>query len=217
MCCAAASVIGAEHNDFVIVPGERVGPIDASTTHADLVRMFGASNVTDGNVTVTDAGPEPGSIVFQRDPTKSLTILWNKDKPQPHISYVIVCQSPLPKSCRWHTPMGPYEIAFGTTLKILERINGRPFRLYGFGWDYGGLISFWNDGRLERLRTACPTLGIRVAASAVGPSGKESQAYKKMSGDREYWSSDPAMQVLDPIVDHLYVTFEGPSCGEKVR
>jgi hypothetical protein len=184
-------------------------------THADLVRMIGTENVLDGDVTVTDGGPEPGTTVFGRDPAMSLIILRGKEEAQPYVAHITFCQSPLPRSCRWHTSSGPNEIGFGTSLKTLERINGGPFRLYGFGWDYSGVTSSWSGGSLEHLPTDCPRLRMSVNARLQPGASKERQAYNKMQGEQEHWSSDPVMQVVNPVVYRFNVDFEGFNCGKE--
>ncbi len=67
ICVAAVALLAmyglpaAPENDWVIVPGKRVGPITAKTIHADLVRVFGAKNVVDEEVVAGDAGAEAGT------------------------------------------------------------------------------------------------------------------------------------------------------------
>ena len=56
----------AQKNDFLIVPGQRVGPITAATTRADLDTLFGKENVQDGNFDSSDV-PEAATVVFGND------------------------------------------------------------------------------------------------------------------------------------------------------
>ncbi len=50
-------------------------------------------------------------------------------------------------------PDSPYQftngIKIGTSLKEIERLNGRPLNLYGFGWDYGGTFIDFGQGKLQ--------------------------------------------------------------------
>ena len=39
-------------------------------------------------------------------------------------------------------------MTLGTRLGRLTQLNGRPFTLSGFGWDYAGTVISWNGGRL---------------------------------------------------------------------
>jgi hypothetical protein len=36
------------------------------------------------------------------------------------------------------------------TLAEIEKINGKPFKLYGFEWDFGGRSSNWQGGELGK-------------------------------------------------------------------
>lgn len=48
------------------------------------------------------------------------------------------------KNGRWQTHNG---IKIGTSYEELERLNGKPIKFYGFGWDYSGAVD-WNGGKL---------------------------------------------------------------------
>ena len=39
-------------------------------------------------------------------------------------------------------------IKIGSTLSEMEKLNGKPISLYGFGWDYGGTFISFNEGKL---------------------------------------------------------------------
>jgi hypothetical protein len=215
MLCMAACLImvaaGADTNDWLIIPGKRAGPITSKTTRSDLDRVFGAKNVEDGDVTISDAGPEAGTTVFPDKPEEMLTIVWNEDKPAPHISTLVFCEESLPpRRCRWHTTDG---ITFGTSLKELEKINGRRFKLSGLGWDYGGSVISWEGGTLERLKAACGGLGLRLEEPSGPASDERARLVEQVGGDKEFWSSDNAMQALNPALNWMSFFFNG--CAEK--
>jgi hypothetical protein len=192
----------AADNDWLIVPGKRVGPITAKTVHADLAKAFGIKNVVDEEVMVSDTGAEEGTTVFGEQAETALTILWNDDTPEPHIRRIVFCQGA--ERCRWHTEDG---ISFGTTLKALESKNGRKFKLYGFDWGHGGLVTSWDGGRLERLAATCGHLNLRLDPPAGPASDERAKLLEQVEGDIEFWSSEPAMQALNPVVDFMGVVF----------
>lgn len=207
-----AITANADSNDWQIVPGRRAGPISPRTTRADLDRFFGAKNVADEDVTIGDNGPEPGTMVFEDDPERALTIVWNEDTPAPHIRAIVFCQESLPPNgCRWHTPEG---VTFGTDLKMLEKINGRKFKLYGLGWDYGGMVTSWERGVLERLNTACGRVSVQLEEPAGSPSEKRTQLIEEVQSEREFWSSDASMQALNPTIDYMSMSFESCETGK---
>ena len=203
---AFAITISAESGDWLIIPGKRVGPITAATTRADLVRIFGAKNVQDDEIVATDGGREWGTTVFGDQPSISLSILWKDDSPDAHSRWILFCRSSEPQNtCRWHTPDG---ITFGTSLKTLEKINERKFKLNGFDWGYGGSITSWNGGRLEILSAGCGSVTIRLDPPPGAPSEERTRLLEQVEGDTEFWSSDAAMQALNPVVDYLSISFQ---------
>lgn len=42
-------------------------------------------------------------------------------------------------------------ITIGTTYEELVERNGKPIKVYGFGWDYSGAVD-WNGGKLENSK-----------------------------------------------------------------
>lgn len=196
----------ASSNDWLVVAGKRVGPITAKTARADLVRFFGEKNVEDGEIVVSDGGREPGTIVFGGQPDAALGILWTDDNPDAHIRGIIICYgSESPGKCKWHTEDA---ISFGTALKTIERLNGRKFKLNGFDWGYGGLVTSWEGGRLERLAVACGCVTLRLDPTAAPASEERSNLIEELEGDGEFWSSDAPMQALNPAVDHMSISFQ---------
>ncbi len=203
---ATADSGAAETNDWLVIPGQRVGPITPRTTHADLVRMFGAKNVQDDEIAITDGDRELGTKVFADQPTSYLAILWKDDTPDSSIRRIIFCDASEPlSSCKWHTADG---ITLGTPLKTIEKANGRKFKLNGFDWGYGGLITSWEGGRLERFAGACGAVTLRLDPRPEAPSDQRSELLERVEEDAEFWSSDPAMQALDPTVDHMSISFQ---------
>lgn len=200
---AALTIAGcaAQTNDWLIVPSKRAGPITASTTRADLVRLFGAANVTEGETNIGDSGPLPCTRVFAKRPDSSLTIIWGENQRNKKIGAIEFCWETTNSTCRWHIADG---VGFGTTLKTLEKMNGRPFKIRGFGWDFGGQISSWEGGRLEAWQTPCGNVGLSLNPTAAA---MESTAYGSVMGDAEFLSSKPELQKLDPAISRIEFSF----------
>ena len=76
-CLMAVSLLAvpaaAQKNDWLIVPGQRVGPITAATTRADLDSIFGKENVQERNLD-GNGGPEAATVVFAADTSAALAI-----------------------------------------------------------------------------------------------------------------------------------------------
>src|SRR6266540_2100729 len=63
-------------SDWLLVPGERAGPIRANTSETDLQSLFGLANVVPTTVYLGEGERRPGTIVFPNDPDLRLEILW---------------------------------------------------------------------------------------------------------------------------------------------
>jgi hypothetical protein len=199
----------AASNDWLIVPGKRAGPITPNTTRADLARSFGAKNVQDGDIVASDGGREAGTIVFDDQPDSWVGVLWRDESPDAHVRSIVFCRgSELAEKCRWHTEEG---VSFGMDLKTLERLNGRKFKVNGFDWGYGGLITSWEGGRLDRLEAECGRVTLRLDPPPGEPSEERSSLIAELEDSDEFWSSDPPLQALNPLVDHMSVSFQACS------
>ena len=195
LCC----VLGQAH-DWIIVPGERVGPITPETTYSALQLQFGSENVHLQPVDVGEGIEEPGAIIYPGDASKTLAVVWRDSGASAKPPSVMVCYGQREEGkCDWKTREG---ISLGTPLLRLEALNRRPFRLAGFGWDYSGTVMSWSGGWLETILNHKGRLIVRLLPQSL--SGPE---YAQLMGDREFSSSHPAMQKLNPRVYGLTVTF----------
>jgi hypothetical protein len=202
--CAVLVSLGAmlacrNQHDWIVVPGVRVGPITASSSEADLRTAFGDAGVHAKDIDVGEGVTEPGTDIYGAIPAKQLAVLWADPATRKHPSRVMICYAQLQGECAWRTADG---IGMKTTLKDLERRNGRPFKLLGFGWDYSGTVSSWEGGNLEALTKR---LLLRLMPDEAGTTSEE---YQTVLGETEYLSSNPAMQKLNPVVysmDQIFV------------
>ncbi len=174
----------ATPDPWLILADGTTGPINAHTTLNDLVRQYGAKNVVEKDVDIGEGETEPGVTVFPDDPTQAIEILWKNPKEKNSPKMVTIHG---PKS-RWKAVHG---ITLGTTLKELEALNGRPFKLAGFSWDYSGTVYSWEGGLLEKEK---PFLLLRLAP----PKG--ASAPRELDGDREFSSNHALMQKVNPRV-----------------
>ena len=176
------------------------GPFTSDATERRLIEVYGAVNVRAGHVDVGEGFSEPGAIVFPDSPVDRIEIVWSDGVKRARPRFVRVKST----SSNWKTTD---LITIGSDLKSIERINGGPFRLFGFGWDYSGSVSSWARGRLERGETT--GCRIRVALRPPG-EGEWPAVWQQVIGDREFSSGHPAMQQLNPRVYQLLLTFPKP-------
>jgi len=191
-----AAQLAPPKQDYLIVPGTRIGPFLSDTGHGGLRRVFGAANVTDQKIPAGEGTEALGTVIYKNDPTRRLEILWKDDKPQNPPASIFICRGS-EKPCQWQTQSG---ISTGTTLLKLEELNGRPFQLTGFFWDYGGGISSWKGGKLEKelQKGGRLMLFLDVSQEAVDKLPKADQ--EAITGDKLLRSDLPALRKLNPKV-----------------
>ena len=193
-----AALPSLQAHDWVIVPGERVGPVTAETTEAELVQLLGAEHVKPTEVHVGEGFFEPGAILYDEDPTRRLHVIWSDStlRARPKRVYVRA------DSSLWHLQD---DITLGTRLSELEERNGGPFVLAGFEWDYSGTVTSWEGGMLGQLDGP----EMRVLLRLDPPwEGHADSVYYAVSGDRDFPSDHWAMRRLDPAVYEILILFQ---------
>jgi len=171
------------------------GAISRRSSAADLRRTLGAQNVEQTRIELGEGETSPGTVLYPGDSLRRLEIIWRDTVAQQEPARLILRG----RHSQWQVGRG---ISLGTSLQDLERLNGRPFTLAGFGWDYAGVLISWNGGSLDSALA-----GIKLYLDP-GPAQSESAPYSQVLGDKEYSSSLPAMQQLNPRVGQIFVDFE---------
>jgi hypothetical protein len=171
------------------------GAISRRSSAAELRRRFGAQNVEQTRIELGEGETAPGTVLYPRDSLRRLEIMWRDTVAQQEPARIILRGS----QSQWRVARG---ISLGTSLKDLERLNGRPFTLAGFGWDYAGVLIGWNGGSLDSALA-----GVKLYLDP-GTAQSESAPYSQVLGDKDYSSSLPAMQQLNPRVGQIFVDFE---------
>jgi hypothetical protein len=169
--------------------------INAHSTLDQLVQKFGRANVRKQQVEIGEGETREGIVIFPGVSDKEIEVLPSTtNEPM----YVILRG----QRSQWVTASG---ITLGSKLKEIERLNGKPFLLTGFDWDYSGTIVDWQGGKLQ------PSEGCafqpRLDYGHNGSSEEENEIGLQVIGDRDYSSSHPAMQALNPKVYEIVITF----------
>lgn len=136
----AETTATATENDWVFLPGRRMGPIFKNTSEEKLVSLFGPDNLKRGKVATIGAATEPCTYIFRETPDE-IAITW-KDETRTKVKAVYISNL----SGRWHSPSG---IKVGMTLGDLAKLNEAPILFYGFAGDYSGTISDWKKGKIS--------------------------------------------------------------------
>jgi hypothetical protein len=197
---SAATLASADTWRIAVAGGD--GAVGPGTSHADLARRF-AGAVTDTMIHMGEAQFAPGTVAHAEDPLRRIEVVW-QDSARLKPWRVQVAGD----SSRWVVGPG---ITLGTRLTELERLNGRPLSLTGFGWDYGGTVMGWDQGALEQALIGGN--GRVIVRLAVDSAAAGSDEARSVSGDGVFRSDDPAMRRLDPAVHQIIVEYDGPPDG----
>jgi hypothetical protein len=196
------SALFAQSNDWLIVPGKRLGPITSETNRNDLDRVFDKRNVVDRDVD-TGEGPYPATVIFPNSPAE-LAVVWNNLR----IDAIWVCFGRQTEPCNWHTKDG---ITLGTSFDRLESLNGRAFSVLGWGTDQGCVITSWYGGRLAREfgnSSKYVLLTLDFEHPLAGLAVRQNRDLDELEGlRRPPRSSDPAFRRLKPKVARIAFSF----------
>ncbi len=197
----------AQANDWLIVPGVRIGPLTASSARADLGRIFGAASISDRAIDMGEDNSRPGTVVYADDPSRTLAIVW-KDEARTRPEQVLVCYGiPRGAPCRWRTASG---IGMNISLLDLENANGRPFLLLGLERDFAGTVMSWEGGKLTLELEGTGRLVLRLSPKTdeegrfrprLNPSEEAAALAERIPSDH------PAMRKLNPAVYRILLVF----------
>jgi hypothetical protein len=186
-CCAALAAAPAFADE---IDCEAVFTRDA--THEKIAASFGADNVKIDDIPGAEGEVLTGTIVYPDDPNRRLEVAWQDEAMRDPIVMVT-------ERSGWR--VGGVKI--GLSLAELEALNGGPFKLYGFDWDYGGMITDWGGGALAKpLRGGC-ALSVQLHRADDVPD----EVADKAAGDAEFSSADSDVQALRPVVGEIVVSY----------
>ncbi len=172
----------------------------ADTSETDLIARFGAENVTTAPVIGLDDGPSEGTVLFSSTSDARVEILWLDRESKRRPAWIMVKG----EHSRWRTTK---RITLGIDLLTLEQANRRPFRLAGFDTERQGAVISWAGGQLETPdRDGC-LVTIHMQPRYDGT--EDFALMRQVRSGREYSSGHRAMQVLNPRVVNLTISYRG--------
>jgi hypothetical protein len=185
-------------SDWLLAPDSANDAVHASDSEATLRARYGADNVAPARVDIGEGETTPGIAIYPRDPRRRLAVEWGDTIARAHPTRVRIDGD----STTWKVAPG---VSIGTRLSELERLNGRPFELFGFQFDYEGTVDNWQGGRLDSLWRAAPGRRHLVWVRLRPDSTADSALWSSVMGDRVFSSAHPAMRALDPRVYDLFI------------
>ena len=190
LAALALAMAGAAMADEIACEG--VFAIDSS--EARLIEAYGAENVVTGIVPGPEGSEMLATRVFPDDPKRMLEFVWWDEAALADPSYIEI-------PSKLQTPGG---VQIGMSLAEVEALNGEPFKLTGFGWDYGGFAGF-DRGALSGLPGGC-LLSVRFDP---GPEPEGVDTLPTM-GDKELSSDDPLLRQMDVRVYDVSIGYPHP-------
>ncbi len=158
-----------------------MGAVTASSTRAELERIYGASAVRADSVSLGE-GEYARGLIVKASHTDSLIITLIKDT---LIGDVEI------RSEGWITPEG---LRIGSPLSDLQRVYGK-IRVYGFAFDAAGAVELPDSVNGIHFRVF-PTIG----------GEEELDAWNSLSEDAPFPADDPNMRILKPAISLIRVT-----------
>ena len=176
---------------------ECTGLFGRNASHAELVQAFGEANVVYKKIDAPQGSTGMATILFERDRKRRLVIEWRDEARLARPIYIGI-----EGGSNWIAPLG---IRIGTLIDEVERQNGAPFRLNGFGWDLGGATRFGkSDGRLGDVPGGC-NFGLRFEPTAEGmPLGGR---YRLLNGNQDLRSDLALLREVKPAVTEILIVF----------
>ncbi len=175
---AALNAGEVDFKDNTIVLGKRVGLIKPGMSASDIERAYGKENLKLQKIPGAEGEEIDGAKLFAGT-DRELEIVWDPDNEKKQVVFDIRVMGKA-----WKFENG---LKSGMTVAEIEKINGKPFKIAGFDWDYGGYANF-EGGKLDGK------VSIRFS-----PSTENVPEY--LSGDKQLSSSDKQLRAAKPLVD----------------
>lgn len=169
-------------DDSTIVLGQRVGPIEKGMTLFGLKMLFGGGKVKAAELPGPEGTTIDGAKMFEGT-DKEIEIIFNPEGDEKEIEDIRIIGK------GWKFENG---LKLGMSLIEVEKINGKPYTVLGFGWDYGGYANF-EGGKLEG------TVSIRfdVEPQAMADA---------ISGDQSVPSTHKVLRAAKPKIETISVS-----------
>lgn len=126
--------------DSTVVLGQRVGPIEKGMTLTGLKTLVGPDKFKVEEVPGPEGQTIPGTTLF-KGTDREILLIFNPDGDEREIVEVRL------EGKGWKFSDGA-AVAKGMSVEEVQKANTKPYKVAGFGWDYGGYCDF-SGGRLE--------------------------------------------------------------------
>jgi len=193
----ASSTATAPSIPRVIEPGARLGPVTAASTLDNLRAALGKRNVSLEMVQAEDGkGKVSGAVLYPGDAKKRIELAWGDTLTKSRPRWARVRNT----ANWWHTPAG---VRVGTTLRDLEKLNGRAFTVTSFrSGERRIVVHSWNKGNLA------DEMGKKTHVWLAVPTATTKSQMVPLSQGTLLPSGDPPLRRLNPHVTEISTKFE---------
>ncbi len=170
------------------------GIFGKDASHLKLAQKYDSRNVIFTDVDGPDGSKIKATVLYPRDPKRRLELLWQNEASRSDTQVIVITGQ-----SAWSAPRG---LKLGMALAAVEKANGRPFALSGFGPDGVASVTGWEDGALAALPGGCK-VGLRLAADR-----NASEAVRKaVTSDSSFLSNDAALRAAKPTVTEILIGY----------
>lgn len=170
------------------------GVFAKDSTHLKLAVKYNSRNIVYTDVDGPEGSKIKASVLYPNDPKRRLEVLWNNDASRSDSSVIAINGQ-----SQWSAPKG---VKLGMTLAALKKLNGRPFKLNGFGPDGSASIAGWEGGALATLPGGCKVGGRLILNSKAPPDARGA-----VEGNKELMSNDASLKAVKPTVGEILIGY----------
>src|SRR5262249_5934490 len=152
--------------------------------------VYKSENVVFTEVEASEGKKLMASVLFPKDAKRRLEVWWQNEASRTGIHLIVISGH-----STWTAPKG---LKIGLQLAALEKANGKPFKLKGYGADNIGAVSDWQGGAIASLTGGCK-VGVFLR-----PDAKASpEARSGVPATGEFTSADANVKLTKPSISEI--------------
>jgi hypothetical protein len=170
------------------------GVFEKGSSHLKLAMKYDSRNVIYADVDGAKGNKIKASVLYPSDPRRRLEVIWMNETARTQLLVISINGQ-----SRWSGPNG---LKLGLPLAALEKANGRPFKVSGFGADGLASVLGWEGGALGTVTGGCK-LGVQVRLDQRAPEA----ARNAVAQAKELMSNDAALKPVKPTVAEILIGY----------
>ena len=180
-------------------------PVAWDATEEALKAQFGADNIVHKDVGGPEGSELFATVVNEKTPETSFTVVWADDEKRANPQTIMINaiwddEGKLKGAPVYATDEG---LKVGMSIEEVEKINGKPFKLSGFGWDYGGSPQSFEGGKLQQPEDTKCWLSMTFTTTAE-------QVPETVLGEGEIMSNGKDTLAAKPVVGQYTISYMRP-------